>query len=149
MGDRNQELFVAHNRLYLAGPVLEVGSKNYGDTQDFRSLTGLCDYIGVDMSPGDGVDCVVDLAAPFDVVDQKLKGKRFNTILCFSVLEHCDNPFQMANTISKLLMPNGSLFVGVPFVWRLHGYPDDYWRFTPSGVKKLFPIFHWIVIFIE
>ena len=27
----------------------------------------------------------------------------------------------------------------VPFVWRIHAYPSDYWRFTKEGVKLLFP----------
>jgi hypothetical protein len=31
------------------------------------------------------------------------------------------------------------LYLSVPFAWKFHGYPSDYWRFTHAGVKKLFP----------
>ena len=96
-------------------------------------------YVGVDMSPGKGVDLVVDFTSPFDQIDATLGGKRFNTIFCLSVLEHCDQPFLMAENITRLLEPNGCLYVSVPHAWKFHGYPSDYWRFTPEGVKKLFP----------
>jgi hypothetical protein len=26
----------------------------------------------------------------------------------------------------------------VAFAWQIHGYPNDYWRFIPEGMKKLF-----------
>ena len=30
-------------------------------------------------------------------------------------------------------------YLSVPFAWKFHGYPSDYWRFTREGVLKLFP----------
>ena len=33
--------------------------------------------------------------------------------------------------------------LSVPFAWKFHGYPSDYWRFTREGVKKLFPRIDW------
>ena len=45
----------------------------------------------------------------------------------------------MAANITRLLGANGCLYVSVPHAWKFHGYPSDYWRFTPEGVKKLFP----------
>ena len=31
------------------------------------------------------------------------------------------------------------MIVCVPFAWKFHGYPSDYWRFTHEGIKQLFP----------
>ena len=45
----------------------------------------------------------------------------------------------MAANITNLLTDSGKLIVSVPFAWQVHGYPDDYWRFTPSGIRTLFP----------
>ena len=45
----------------------------------------------------------------------------------------------MCNNLSKLLVKNGIILISVPFSWRIHGYPFDYWRFTPDGIKALFP----------
>jgi len=139
MGDRNQLLFVQSHAQLVKGPILEVGSKDYGTTQDFRSLFPGEEYIGTDMFPGKGVDIVLDLTEDFERIDRALQGKRFNTIICMSVLEHCSDPFRMARNIESLLTEEGVLLLGVPFVWEIHGYPDDYWRFTPNGVKRLFP----------
>ena len=91
------------------------------------------DYLGVDMLEGRRVDKVVDFTHPFEEVDAAVEGRRFGTIICMSVLEHCDQPFLMAENITRLLVPGGSLVVSVPFVFKFHGFPSDYWRFTPEG----------------
>ncbi len=139
MGGINQLNFIKKNARLVSGPILEVGSKDYGNTPDFRSVFPDCEYVGVDMEEGKGVDLVLDLTLDFNLVDEKLNGKRFKTVLCLSVLEHCKDPFKMCNNISQLLADNGVLFVSVPFSWRIHGYPSDYWRFTSDGIRILFP----------
>jgi len=139
MGDRNQFAFVARHRARFSGPVLEVGSRDYGSTQPLRSLFPDEPYRGVDLGPGPGVDQVLDLTRPFAEIERDLEGRRFGTIFCLSVLEHCDQPFLMADNLSRLLAPRGAIYVSVPFAWKFHGYPSDYWRFTHEGVKKLFP----------
>jgi SAM-dependent methyltransferase len=140
MGDVNQALFIEKHARDLHGPYLEVGSKDYGSTQDLTSvLAHEGEYLRVDMSPGPRVDLVVDLTAPFAEVDAALGARRFGTIFCLSVLEHCEQPFAMAESLTRLLAPGGKVVVSVPFAWRFHGYPSDYWRFTHEGVKRLFP----------
>ncbi len=139
MGFKNHELYIQQNKKLFRGPFLEIGAKDYGSTVNLRGLFPEETYVGVDMSPGKGVDMVIDLTSSFDQIDGTLGGKRFNTIFCLSVLEHCDQPFRMARNITRLLEPNGCLYISVPYAWKFHGYPSDYWRFTPEGVKKLFP----------
>ena len=139
MGDLNQLSFVKENSKIVSGPILEIGSKNYGNTPDFRSVFPNEEYVGVDMEYGHGVDVVLDFTSDLTVIKKSLKGKKFKTVICFSVLEHCKNPFKMSRNIMRILDKNGVLFVSVPFSWRIHGYPSDYWRFTPEGVKLLFP----------
>ncbi|VAX38368.1 hypothetical protein MNBD_PLANCTO02-1271 [hydrothermal vent metagenome] len=140
MGDVNQFQLIQEITNSLEAPFLEVGSKNYGSTQNLRSLLeGKGEYIGIDMAEGDGVDHCLDLTHDFSVIDEKFSGQRFNTVICLSVLEHCDKPFKMAENIERLLKPGGQAVIWVPFAWKFHGYPSDYWRFTHEGVKKLFP----------
>jgi hypothetical protein len=43
-----------------------------------------------------------------------------------------------------MMEPEGTIFIAGPFGWRVHGYPDDYWRFTTSGVKSLFDRIQWL-----
>jgi len=140
MGDVNQFTFIRKRSGQFAGPFLEVGSKDYGTTQDLRSLFSSGDvYVGVDMEDGPSVDLVLNLTEDFDRIDAALGNKRFGTIFCLSVLEHCDEPFIMAQNLTRLLKPGGRICISAPFAWRIHGYPNDFWRFTPEGIKKLFP----------
>lgn len=139
MGDTNQLLFAKDFASIVQGPILEVGSRDYGNTQDFRGLFTGEQYLGIDMQAGNGVDLVLDLADDFESIDKALQGRRFKTVICMSVLEHCRDPFKMARNIQSLMVDDGILLVSVPFAWEIHGFPDDYWRFTPSGVRILFP----------
>lgn len=118
------------------GRTLIVGSQIYREREDRRRRYP--DALGVDMLPGPGVDTVIDLEEPLP--------ETFGTfahIDCISVLEHSRRPWLLAANLQRALIPGGSIFVTVPFVWRLHAYPDDYWRFTPSGLAALFPAIVW------
>jgi hypothetical protein len=138
MGSINDLHFIKKYRHLIKGPILEVENKDYGNTQQLRSLFPSFKYIGVDLEKGKGVNLVLDLTKRFDFINKKLGKIKFKTIICLSVLEHCKNPFLLANNCTKLLTPKGHLFINAPFSWRIHAYPDDYWRFTPSGIKLLF-----------
>lgn len=143
MGDANQFNWVKDHRSLIRGPVLEIGSRHYtSDTAiNYRSLCDGHDYIGVDMTDGVNVDVVLDFAMDTELVQERLGSRRFCTVICCSVLEHTENIFKMAKNISEVMETGGTLFISVPFTWRFHGYPDDYWRFTPKAVRLLFPNF--------
>jgi hypothetical protein len=64
---------------------------------------------------------------------------KFDSGICMDLLEHVKNPFTVAKNISNSLKKGAMLFITVPFVMEVHGYPDDYWRFTPHGLEELFP----------
>jgi SAM-dependent methyltransferase len=139
MGDSNQYEFVRRHRAALAGPILETGARDYGSGQDYRMLFAGERYVTTDMLADENVSVVADLTVPFAEVDSTFKGERFGTIICMSVLEHCVQPFAMADNLVRLLKPGGRVIVSVPFAWCFHGYPSDYWRFTHEGIRALFP----------
>lgn len=120
------------------GPALIVGSKIYRDKPDRRKLHR--DAIGVDMLEGEGVDFVVDLEEPLPIW---LTGRNFAHIECMSVLEHSRRPWLLAANLERMLEPGGTIFVSVPFCWRIHAYPDDFYRFTPAGIRAIFPGIEW------
>lgn len=143
MGDANQLLYLEERVSCFAPPYLEVGARDHGSTQDLRGLFGSRGaFVGADIEDGPGVDRVLDLTLPFPEIDAAIEGRRFGGIFCLSVLEHCKRPFDMAENLTRLLAPEGAICVGVPFAWRFHAYPSDYWRFTHEGVKQLFPELH-------
>jgi SAM-dependent methyltransferase len=138
LGDRNQRLFLERLLPRVDGAVVEVGAKDYGSTVSFRDLYR-GEYIGVDLEPGKGVDVVADLSAGLG----GLQEGRFALAICCSVLEHTPVPWIMAQNLGRLVRPGGMLYISVPWVWRYHAYPDDYFRFSPRAVQALFPQVSW------
>jgi len=118
------------------GLTLIVGSLLNGERQDRRKLYPPGMAFGVDMQAGDGVDLVHNLEDP-------LVGFRFAHVECVSVLEHCRKPWVVAANIEDAMLTGGTIFLSVPFAWRWHGYPSDYFRFTADGIRELFPRIDW------
>lgn len=139
MGDVNQKLYLRKFLPTTTGPVLEVGSKNYGNTASFREEFAGSEYIGIDMEAGENVDCVLDLSKGTG----ELPHRHFALAICCSVLEHVARPWEFAPRLSSLIAPGGALYMSVPWVWRYHAYPDDYFRFSWRGIIELFPEFEW------
>jgi len=140
VGDPNQLYYLQSRLRRVEGSVLEVGSKDYGSTMPFRErLDYTGSYVGVDMEDGTGVDVVGDLSAGLC----GLEPGQFSLVICCSVLEHVQRPWLMADHLTQLMRPGGYLFVAVPWVWRYHGYPEDYYRFSHRGVMVLFPQIEW------
>lgn len=143
MGDINQTIYLQKFLPTVDGPVLEIGSKDYGNTSSFRTVYTQNEYVGIDMEDGKNVDHVVDLVAGIG----PLKERHFGLAICCSVLEHVTRPWVMAENITTLIRPGGMLYMSVPWVWRYHPYPDDYYRFSFKGIKELFPGFSWNQIY--
>lgn len=118
------------------GRTLVVGSKCYGKKPDRRGLYE--DAVGVDLEEGEGVDVVHDMECPLPV----WLGT-FSHIDCCSALEHVRKPWLMAETIQDVMEPGATILVTVPFSWRLHNYPGDYWRVSAEGLAVLFPDIEW------
>lgn len=118
---------------------LIVGSRLYDRSIDRRPLYG--ESIGVDIEMGRGVDLVHDMEYPLS----KRVGL-FDHVHCCSLLEHVQRPWMVAGNIVRAMRYGGTLIIAVPFVWRVHNYPGDYWRFTIDAVKLLFPAIEWVEI---
>lgn len=52
MGSNNQLNYLKRLLPTLSGPVLEIGSKDYGNTSSFRDFYVTNEYIGIDLEPG-------------------------------------------------------------------------------------------------
>jgi len=117
-----------------SGRTLIVGSQVYGEKEDRRKRYS--NVVGVDMLAGPGVDVVANLEEPVSI-------GAFAHIECMSVLEHSARPWLLAGNLETLLEPGGTIFVTVPFIWRYHGYPSDFWRFTIQGIRALFSGIEW------
>src|SRR5439155_19954135 len=86
-------------------------------------------YLGTDLRPGPGVDRVEDLRA------LTLADGSVGTALCLETLEHCEDPFAAGRELARVVADGGVCLVSAPLMLGIHGYPNDYWRFTPEGLR--------------
>src|SRR5262249_57155759 len=91
------------------------------------------------MEPGKNVDLVVDLTEG----TAGLQKDYFALGICCSVLEHVRKPWVFAEHLSTVVRAGGALYMSVPWVWRYHAYPDDYFRFSWRGGLELFSEVSW------
>lgn len=61
----------------------------------------------------------------------------FDTVLLTDVLEHVAVPGALVNEIARVLAPGGKLIGSVPFMYRLHEEPYDYYRFSRHALRRL------------
>lgn len=85
-----------------------------------------------------GCDMTGDLRNMADVGTESL-----DAMIVTEVLEHCEQPFQAAAEIHRVLKPGSIALVTSPFIWPWHGTHEyhDYWRFTHEGWGLLFKAF--------
>lgn len=121
----------------VSGRALVVGSKQYKGKADRRKLYG--EALGLDIDLGQGVDIVHDLEKPLPETFGL-----FDHIDCVSVLEHVKRPWLLCANIERVMADRATILISVPFVWRVHDYPGDYWRMTTEALPILFPGIKWL-----
>ena len=117
----------------LPDPVVEFGAMQVeaGQDGDLRPLFAGRDYTGTDFRPGPGVDRVEDLRA-LTYGDDSV-----GTAICLETLEHCEDPLTACRELARVVRPGGACIVSAPFMLGIHGYPDDYFRFTPAAMRSM------------
>jgi SAM-dependent methyltransferase len=56
----------------------------------------------------------------------------FEIIYSNQSLEHTRKPWIVCEEITRIAKPNGLVYIRVPWSWRYHPAPIDYWRFSPE-----------------
>ena len=116
------------------GPVFEFGSyqvEGQVDYADLRALFPGKEYVGCDMRPGPGVDRVEDVSAI------RLPDASAGTVLCIETFEHVFEVRRAFDEVFRVLKPGGLFVITSPLNFRIHGYPDDYWRMTPNCLRRM------------
>lgn len=73
----------------------------------------------------------------YDICNLNNLDSNWDFILADQVLEHVRQPWIAVEEVRKHLRPGGVAVFTTPFLYRLHPDPQDYWRFTPEGMKVL------------
>lgn len=72
----------------------------------------------------------------FDLCDP-VPGRHYDVVICEQVLEHVADPWRASRTMAGMCSPGGHVVVSTPFLVRIHPEPDDLWRFTAHGLRRL------------
>ena len=62
---------------------------------------------------------------------------KYDYIIIFNVLEHLLDPNLAIRNLSKICKKNGKIIGSTPFLFRVHGAPKDYSRFTKDHLIEL------------
>ncbi|MBN2518216.1 MAG: class I SAM-dependent methyltransferase [Candidatus Altiarchaeota archaeon] len=89
--------------------------------------------------------CPVEGAEYANVMDLPYPKNHFDEVLCYSVLEHVEDPFKAVSELYRVLKKGGIVKGSTPLYHPYHS-KHDYWRFTHQGLELMFKEFSKIKI---
>ncbi|AJF62702.1 MAG: hypothetical protein QT11_C0001G0560 [archaeon GW2011_AR20] len=66
-----------------------------------------------------------------------LKNNSVDSVVCFQLLEHVQDPQRVIDEIYRVLKKNGTCLLTTHMATALHGEPYDYFRFTKYALKDI------------
>ena len=112
-----------------------MGSAIYREKEDRRKRYP--DAVGVDMQEGGGVDrCSTSGSACRKARHVRARRVRERA-------EHSRRPWLLAANLERLMEPEATIFVSVPFIWRFHGYRRTSGASPPEALPVIFPNVEW------
>lgn len=123
--------YEAVSKIDISGDVLDYGGGR--NAKYLKYLSGADSLKSANIDPGIDPTHLVEPGDPLPFDDNS-----FDTIVCFNTLEHIYDAYASIEEIYRVLKPGGKAVVTVPFIFRIHGHPDDYSRFTPSWWKETY-----------
>lgn len=126
--------FYQHNLpLYAKGNLVDLGCGNVPFYQVYKDLVTSITCVDWPNTnhKNDYLDVTCDLNKPLPF-DNAI----FDTIVISEVLEHIANPEGIWQEMARILKPGGNLILSVPFLYRIHEAPFDYYRYTEFALKS-------------
>lgn len=109
--------------------IVDIGSGNSSYNRFFPNR------IALDIDPARKPDVIGDAHnLPF-------KDGEVEAILSTDVCEHLEDPIKAVSEMYRVLKPGGKVIFTTRFIFPIHDAPNDFWRFTKYGLRKLFKDF--------
>lgn len=96
--------------------------------------------VNVDIQAYPGVSIVADVSAV------PLPDGSASRVISDTVLEHVRNPEAAVREMHRLLEKGGMAYITIPFMYPFHSSPNDYQRWSVSGLQELFRDFEIVEI---
>jgi SAM-dependent methyltransferase len=111
--------------------VLDVGC---GVKPYYPFFAAAASYVGVDVKENAAAD-LVGFVEALPVEDAS-----FDVVLCTQVLEHVDDPALAVRELYRVCAPGGRVLASTHGVMVYHPNPQDLWRWTHTGLHRLFEV---------
>ena len=116
--------------LTLTGRVLDIGGSKKSGYHEL--LKGEHTITTVNIDAGYGTDLIFDAEKPWPIED-----KSYDVVLFINVLEHLYGHRVALAEAHRVLSDKGAVHIVVPFMFNVHGSPNDYFRYTKSALTRL------------
>lgn len=119
--------FDEHLRHHVRGRLIDLGCGKvplYGSYKEYVTECICADWQNtIHTNPFLDIQCDLNQPLPFD-------NSQFDTIILSDVLEHISQPNSLWSEMHRILRPGGKIILNVPFFYKLHEIPHDYFRYT-------------------
>lgn len=115
----------------LDGKVLDLGGGPSSQYYDYFDSTNTQKIDYADLYQATDKHLVFDFEKEFPLADAS-----YNNILLMNVYEHIFSSKAILSEAYRVLGSGGTLVGVVPFLYPVHGVPDDFWRPTASSINR-------------
>ncbi len=88
--------------------------------------------VTVDIIPAKRPHVLADLESGLPFRDQSIAN-----VVMFNVLEHVYNGPRLCAEVFRVLAPSGKCYIFVPFLYRIHDDPNDYFRYSQFALQRM------------
>lgn len=123
--------FLANVRHHMRGRVIDIGGTRVNRKGDFTPPSGAdleWRYLNIDPATRPDCLCSADLLP--------IRDASADCILICETLEHLRSPHLALREAARIMAPGGAIVVTMPFLYALHGDPEDYERWTSGRFRE-------------
>ena len=129
-------LRIFHNiflqNIELSGKTIDLGSGNHSSYLNYLNNKSKIIYFADKVEKNQENYFQVDLEKKLNFNDSE-----FDNVILFNVIEHVQNYQNLIDEIHRIIKINGKLELFVPFMFRYHPDPNDYFRPTHYYLNQL------------
>tara|TARA_B100000131_G_C18006723_1_gene568720 strand:- start:69 stop:785 length:717 start_codon:yes stop_codon:yes gene_type:complete len=115
-------------KIHFKGEVLDIGG---GNDSNYKNLINCDNYTSINIDKKINPDILLKVNENFPINDNS-----FDTCILFNVLEHVFEWDFMFSEITRVLKNKGKIHIIIPFLYPIHGSPNDYIRVTSNYIEN-------------
>lgn len=119
------------NAVRVVGKALDIGGGDAPEYWQYLQRSPESKLFSIDISARPSVIADVERGLP-------VRDGSANVVVCFNLLEHIFNFQRLVSEIHRVLVPGGVCYLYVPFLFRIHPSPRDFYRYSDAALYQIF-----------